>query len=161
MNEQDQMDLFNELATDTSISTDQLDRMVTDMAFSKAEYEAQKKISSELHKKFEEKKAQLMSTLQAANKKKYHVDGIGTVSVSEKLKVKTPQFIENKKLLFDYITAKYGEEGLLSHAGINYQTLNSFYNTEFELAQVEGTADDFAIPGLDAPLTEHSLSFRK
>lgn len=146
---------------DETISTEQLDQLVKEMAHLKADYEAKKKESTDAHFKYQEARAVLIKTLEAAGKTKYHVDNVGTVSLQTKLKVQTPKTPEDKKSLFNWIRGKYGEEGFLSYAGVNYNTLQGLYNNEFEAAELEGMADEFHIPGLSQPEHEVGLSFRK
>lgn len=152
---------FDELKADGTITTEELDSMVRDMAESKADYEKHKAISTEKYHIYEEKRAKLITTLRAANKGKYVVDGVGTVSVTEKLKVKTPKNPEDKGAFFAWLNQKFGHEGFLSYTGINYQTLQALYNTEFEEAKLNGYADNFHIPGVGNPEAEYGLSFRK
>lgn len=146
---------------DESITTEMMDESVKEMARLKAEYEGLKKQSDAQYHKYQEARAQCISLLNQAGKKKYHVDDVGTINITEKLKVKTPSSPESKDELFTWLESKFGKEGLLSYIGINYQTLNSLYNTEFEEAKLEGTADNFQIPGVGNPEHEYGLSFRK
>lgn len=146
---------------DESITTDELDAMVKDMAKLKADYEALKMQSNTAHEKYQESRAKLIATLQAAGKTKYHVDGVGTVSVTEKLKIRVPKDPEDKAKFFEWLQRRYGMEGYLTYATVNYNSLNSLYNNEFEQARLEGTADNFSIDGVGNPEHEYGLSFRK
>ena len=159
--ETEMMEEWANLAADTSITTEELDEAVKLMRFLETQYKGHKEIATAAHNAYQEAKAKLIHMLQNAGKSKYHVDGHGTASLVTKLKVRTPKDLDSKELLFGYIREHYGEEGVLSYANVNYQSLNSFYNDEFEKAKNEGRADDFSIPGLETPDSEVSLSFRK
>lgn len=146
---------------DESITTEQMDAMVKEMSELKDNYDELKKQSNAAHEKYQEARAKLITTLQAAGKTKYFVDGVGTVSVTEKLKIQTPKSPEDKEAFFKWLQEKYGREGYLTYATVNYNSLNSLYNTEFEQAKLEGTADNFEIAGVGNPEHEYGLSFRK
>lgn len=155
------MSEWEELSTDDTITTEELDSLVEAMSEAKADYEAKKKISTEAHADYQIKRAYLIAKLQAANKKKYDVEGVGSVTVTESLKVKTPKDFDDKQKLFDWIEGEMGQEGILSYLGINYNTLNSLYNERFAQAKEEGTGADFNIPGINSPETEYGLRFKK
>lgn len=159
--ETEMMEEWANIAADTSITTEELDDAVATMRHLEADYKATKAVATEAHNNYQEAKAKLIHMLQNAGKSKYHVDGHGTASLVTKLKVRTPKDLDAKDQLFKYIEDNYGKEGVLSYANVNYQSLNRFYNEEFERAQNEGRADDFSIPGLETPDSEVSLSFRK
>lgn len=161
MTEQNQLELWDDLKVDSSITTENLDQMISVMAELKGNYEELKKQSDEAFKLYEKARGQVIAALSASNKSKYFVDGIGTVSLVEKLKVRTPQSIEEKGEFYKWLNQKFGADGFLSYTGINYQTLNSLYNQEFDKAREEGKADSFNIPGVQQPDTEISLSFRQ
>lgn len=146
---------------DKSITIEMLDEATAIMAKNKAEYEKLKAISTEAHAMFQESRGKLVAMLMASNKKKYHVEGIGTVSVTEKLKVRTPKGLEDKKALAEWLRTQLGDDGMHTYLSVNYQSLNSLYNSEFEAAKERGTASEFNLPGVDAPEAEFGLSFRR
>jgi hypothetical protein len=154
---QEALDEWQEVAA-SSVSLADLDAMVDDYKKKREEYEAAKKVSSELYKIAEEAENKIVSTLKAANKKSYKVDGIGTVTRVEKLVVTVPKDLEAKRSLFSWIKNKYGVDTLDDMISINHQKLNGFYNEE-----VDKHKDDplFKIDGLDEPTAVESLSFRK
>lgn len=155
------MEEWANLASDKTITTEELDQAVELMRSLETEYKSAKEISTQAHHVLQEAKATLIHMLQNAGKSKYHVDGLGTASLVTKLKVRTPKDLVAKDLLFKYIKDNYGDDGVLSYASVNYQALNKFYNDEFEIALADGRGDDFSIPGLETPDSEVSLSFRK
>lgn len=154
--------MMNEFeVVDESITTEHLDSMVQGMAELEADYKSKKAVSDEAYHKYQEARAKCISTLQQAGKKKYHVDEIGTVSVTEKLKAQVPKTPESKQEFFKWLNTEMGAEGFLTYVGINYQTLQRLYNEQFEMAKERGDADTFTIPGVADPVTEYGLSFRK
>lgn len=154
-----QTEMFEEAPRD--VTQKELDDLVADMAAAQAKYDNLKAESTEAYHAYEKLRAQLVDTLRATGKKKYHVDGIGTVSVTEKLKVTTPKTPEDKSRFFAWLNLKWGREGFLSYTGINYQTLQKLYNDEFKEAKENGTAADFNIPGVGDPVAEFGLKFNK
>lgn len=154
---QETLDEWQEV-TASSVSLAELDAMVEDYKKKREEYEAAKKVSTELYKITEEAESKILTTLKSANKKSYKVDGIGMVSRVEKLVVTVPKDLEHKRELFTWIKEKYGQDTLDDMVSINHQKLNGFYNEE-----VDKHKDDplFKINGLDEPTAVESLSFRR
>lgn len=161
MGQESLMEEFAHLASDQSITTEQLDLQIRHMKDADLAYKAAKTISNELYAEYQTKQQQLITMMRSANKKKYHVDGLGTASVVEKLKVKVPKSLEAKQALYDWIIAKDGNDGLLAQTTVNYATLQRIYNEAFEEAKIAGTLDTFKVDGVDTPEAEYSLSFRK
>lgn len=143
-----------------SVDLATLDKMVAEMRELQDVYDAKKKESTEAHNKLAEKKAELVRTLQEAGKSKYFVDGLGTVSVVEKMTVRVPKDIESKRSLFNWIREAHGTEVMLDKLSIHSQTLNSFYNAEAEAALRAGHAD-FKMPGVEEPVAEYNIRFTK
>lgn len=143
------------------VSTEYLDELVLDMQTKKQDYDRKKAISNEADALHKESRSKVVATLQAAGKKKYHVDDVGTVSVTEKLKVQVPKSPEDKAALFKWLKESEGTEGFLTYASVNYQSLQSLYNMKFEEAKEQGVASEFEIPGVGNPTEEYGLSFRK
>ncbi len=151
---------WNEVATQgAEISLGDLDTLIKEWKLARERYEEFKKVATEANDKADALKEKVLATLQAAGKKKYHVDGLGLVYTSTKYTVPTPKDNGCKRLLFDYINNAHGPEALTAMLSIHHQTLNSFYNKEAEIAAKEGIAD-FSIPGLDQPVATSTLSFR-
>ena len=159
--QQDLMEEFANLTADTSITTEQLDDTIIAMKNAEAAYRSAKEISNALHAEYQEHQQKLITMMRSANKKKYHVDGYGTASLVEKLKVKTPKSLEAKQALYNWITTRDGEDGLIAQTTVNYATLQRIYNEAFEEARLAGTLDTFKVDGLEEPEAEYSLSFRK
>lgn len=146
---------------DTDITTQQMDDALIEFHQAKREYDEAKSESNAKHGLMEEKKYVLMEMLKATGKSKYQVDGHGTASLNEKLKVTTPKTVEDKKSLFDWLKEKHGDVGATAMMSVNANTLNKIFNDAFDEARADGTADEFGIPGLGQGEVVHTLSFRK
>ena len=146
------------LAKTKSVTTDELDYVISQMYSAKKDYETKKLVSTEAQHHLENCKAEVTSLLAKANKSEYVVEGVGKASLIEKLKVLTPQTPEAKAELFKWIKDNMGADGFLTHVSVNYQTLQRLYNEAF--ASAENPAE-FHIPGLEAPQSFTELRFRK
>lgn len=131
------------------ISLSAMDALVKTYKTAREDYEAAKRVASEKNAVKEEAEYKLVAALKAAGKKSYKVDGLGTFSVVFKEVVTVPVSLDKKRELFKWIGEQHGNDVLETMLGINYQTLNSFYNQEME--RIKDPA--FKMPGLDAPTT--------
>jgi hypothetical protein len=154
----------------SGVTTEELDVLSKKYQDKYAAYEAKKKESSAILKEAEILEAELIAAFEAAGKSKYYVEGIGTFYFVDKMSVKTPKTLDQKKELFKYIQTKYGETVLLDKVGIVSATLNSFYNSELEAFNARSKAaleageeftEIFTIPGLDEPTNMRSLNLKK
>lgn len=142
------------------ISVKELDDVISNMALAKERYEEAKRVSNEKYAEYEELRRKVLVHLETLNKKSYKVDGIGTVGVKTELKVRYPETLDQRKEFFEWMKSQ-GEDLLLTKFSVNYQTLNSMYNEEFERAAEEGRAAEFKIPGISDPVSENTLTFRR
>ena len=99
-------------------------------------------------------KLEILDVLDSNGKSKYHVDGLGSVTVKNSYKVTIPKDPMEKLKMLDYIK-NFGESIYADNVSVNYQKLNSWYNSE-----VEAQGPDFVIPGVGSPVLEQSISFR-
>lgn len=151
-------DEFMEASGAKTLDMSQMDALVRKSQEEYAAYEAQKKIASELLKKYEETEAAIMSALRDAGKTKYHVDGVGTIYIITKSTVTVPGNPESKKKFFQYLRGK-GEDVLWSLVTVNSQTLNSWFRKEEELAEGRGEVG-FQIPGINGKQIRETVGFR-
>lgn len=140
------------------ISTQELDSLIKTMRDKREEYDAVRKQASELYHEFKDMESKVLLALKNADKSKYHVDGVGTVSVVTRETVKVPKDLDDKRELFDWIKQKYGQDALDSYLTIHSQSLNSFYKKELENAE---QPELFKIPGLSDPTVVEETRFRK
>lgn len=156
------LDEWNQATARVSgVTTEQLDQLVRDYQAAYSRYEDKKAESSALYKDAEALEKELVAMMELAGKTKYVVEGVGTVYFSDKLTVTTPKTNADKAALFDYIRKKHGPDFFLKVAGINHQTLQSFYKSEFEEHVEKGDANVFKIPGLQEPTAIRTLNVRK
>jgi len=131
----------------------QLDEKIRDYRTAREEYEAAKKVASDLNAIAEAKEAEIMGILEKLGKKSYEAEGVGRVSKVMKTSYKIPTTGDAKAKLFSYIQDKYGKETLVKMLGIHHNTLNSWANQEILLVP--------SIPGLEAPTSMEYIMFTK
>jgi hypothetical protein len=150
-----------EAAANQAITTEMLDQLVTDMRQKREDYESAKEFSTTKYKVFAEAEGKLIEAMNQAGKKKYVVDGVGTVFFVEKLVVPTPKTIEDKMAFFDFIKQNYGENFLNDKLSVHHQVLQKIYNEAHKEAIDKGVGAEFTVPGLEAPTKMVNLNFRK
>jgi hypothetical protein len=145
-------------SSSASVTVEQLDSVVASYLEAREIYEAAKKVSSEKYSDYQALENKLVALLTQANKKSYKVDGLGTATRVLKNVVSVPKDLSAKRLLFSWIGEQYGKDVLDDMVSINHQKLNGWYNEE-----VEKNKDNpmFSIPGIEAPTSVESLSFRR
>ena len=140
------------------LSLTEMDSLIKEYVKKREDYDAAKKVASTKYEELSTLEERIITTLEGAGKKSYRVDGLGTFSVATKLTITTPKTVDQKSELFEYIREKHGEEVLLSMLSINYQTLNSFYNTEASNAEDRAM---FSLPGVEAPMSKKEPRFTR
>ena len=141
-----------------NLTTHEIDDLIKSMRDKREKYEEAKKVSSDLYKEYKEEEHRVLQALKNAEKSKYHVDGVGTVSVVARETVKVPKDLDDKRKLFQWIKEKYGDDALDSYLTIHSQSLNSFYKKELENSE---QPELFSIPGLGEPTVTEETRFRK
>ncbi len=137
-----------------TVTTEELDFAVKGLKDLEEDYDAKKKVSSEAHEKFENQRTFLLELLKKANKTRYHVTGLGTVSMAIKTQVKTPKDPASKKLMVEYFQT-LGPELFNHYMSVNHMTLNSYVNEQL------ATDPDFNLPGVGEKTETPELRFRK
>ncbi len=105
--------------------------------------------------------AKLVSLMQETKQKRLSIDGIGTLSIRETTSVVTPKELEEKRALWQYIVAKYGEDAAWNKFGVNSASLNSFFKAEKEAIDDAEERIFFRLPGVGEPQTFFGLSFTR
>jgi len=154
----DNQEMFQEFEEASRVQADQLtlaqlDKLLAELKQVRDEYDEKKAAATEAYKKCEALENTVIDTLTALNRKSYEAEGVCKVTKVSKLVYRVPSNPEQKKKLFDYIKARYGDDTLLGMVGINHQTLNSWANKERD--------DVVFIPGLEDPTSVDSLQVRK
>lgn len=151
---------WNEFNENTSgITTQQLDAMGREYQAKYKEYEAANSKAKLLFHEAEELEVKMVEAMTAAGKTKYYVEGVGTFYFSNKMSVKTPKTIEDKKAFFKYLWEKHGETFYWDKISVNSQVLQKIYNEDAKSAAENGEAI-FHIPGLEQPKSMTSLNFK-
>lgn len=135
-----------------------LDSLMKEVVKAREQYEEKKKISSECYSKLSGLEDQLTEAMQSLGKTKWSIDGVGSINLVNKFMVKVPDSIEDRRLLYEYIKNKYGEETVLKKFSVHSRTLNSFYNEEMENSEDPSL---FSLPGVDTPTHTVNLRFTK
>lgn len=148
-----------ELEKGREVTTHELDLAIKNLKEARDAYDVAKAISSEKHSVVEKLEGALLGLLDAADKSVYEAEGIARVSVSLKTQVTTPKTIDEKERFFKWVENKLGREGLLAYQTVNYQSLNSLYNTAMKEALDKGEEWN-GIDGLEMPTVVKTLSMR-
>ncbi len=148
-----------EATATTPLNMAEMDKLIAEREKAWEEYDEKRKVSAAAMEVAELLDAKLMQALKDAGKSKYHVDGLGTISLQQKSVVRVPGTIESKKVFFKHLRER-GEEVLLSMATVNSNTLNSWYNQQLDEASAKGILG-FSVPGIDQPTMRETLRFNK
>jgi hypothetical protein len=137
-----------------AISVEQMDRALEEYFLARSEYEEAKKQSDGFHAIAEQAKKDLISLLEAAGKRNWTLDGVGKVTVAEKMTVKVPADMTAKTKMLEFFKAR-GEDVYNSMVTVNYMTLNSFFKQELE------NNPNFTIPGVEEGYVEKTLRLNR
>lgn len=140
-----------------TLDMNEMDTLVEKSVEAWSVYDEKKKLASVAFAEAEQIDAQILKALKDAGKTKYHVDGIGTISLSQKAVVRVPSSIESKKEFFKYLRT-LGEDVLFSMTTVNSNTLNSWYGAQLEEVASKGILG-FSVPGIEEPTMRESLRF--
>jgi hypothetical protein len=141
------------------VTTAELDDLVKQMKEARTTYQQAKAISDGHYEQVSKLEGRLIELLTLANKTSYEVDKVARVSLVTKTQVTTPKTIDDKRAFFDWLRNTRGEDELLAYQTINYQSLNSLYNSEMERVLSQGQEFN-NIPGLELPMVVRTLSVR-
>lgn len=140
------------------VTTAELDDATKAYKLAKEAHDAASAISTEKHEEAEKCKNKLIDLLTAAGKSSYIVEDVALITVSLKTQVTTPKTIGQKEEFFKWVEERLGREGLLAYQTVNYNSLNSLYNTAMKEAIDKG--EEFSVPGLELPTVVKTLSMR-
>lgn len=138
----------------SEVSTADLDKEVQKLVELEKDYEEKKKIYKEADDAYEQQRTRLLQILMETGKSKYHVDGVGTISMAIKSQVSVPKNPLDKKEMLEYFKT-LGPELYNAYVTVNHMTLNSFLNEQLELDP------NFKIPGVGDKKEIPELRFRK
>ena len=138
----------------------ELQELVTTLKSIRDDYDAKKKELENIGAQCDAMEATLMQHLQENDMKSFKVDGVATISVTERMTVQTPKTIEDKAAFFKWLGTTKGDDVMMNYMTVNSQSLNSFFKAEWD-----GLTDEeklvFQIPGLQPAALSYKLSVRK
>lgn len=140
-----------------AITVQQLDSLCKEIADQRATCEEFEAKATEQNKLLAALEAKAVEYLEVLERDKYQSE-FGTISIKENWRVNLPDSPVSWSKLFDYFKERECFEGMIT---VNSNKLNSFYKEELKIAQDEGRAMEFEIPGLNPPKLYRSLSYRK
>lgn len=143
--------MTQEMSSD-DVSVAELDQRVEQMLEYKRRIDELDDLKKAVNEEYSKVKVETLKMLEALGRTTYQVPGIGNIAKIVDLSYKMPSDVTDKRVLFDYITEKYGDDALLGQLSIHHQTLNSFAKSEI----ASGIAQ---IPGLGSPTTNEYLRF--
>lgn len=147
-----QFEQANEVVAD-DMKLSELNALISEYREIRLDYEAKKEIATEAYNRRRDMETKLIGTLDAIGRKSFEVEGVAKITKVAKMTYRIAEGLENKRQLCEYIELKYGRETLENMLSINSNTLKSWAVKEAELTGV------VAIPGLEMPVPEISLSF--
>lgn len=141
------------------ISIAQMTEAVQKLGDAKVIYQENKKIADSSYDVYREAEAFVMQLLEDSGLDTYTVTGVGKVTISRQLSVKTPKTPEEKQAFFAWIRNNLGEDSYYAYMTVNSQTLNSLYKQQSAEYGAEGKV--LEIDGLEPATTFTKLSFTK
>jgi hypothetical protein len=146
---------------DESVTTAELDLLVKRMREAQLDYDQKSLISKEAHFHLEGCKKKLLDLLTKAGKTKYDCEGVGKVTISERMSVSYPADLDERRKFVSYLQETFGEEGVMTYLTVNSKTLGTFYKEQFNNAKETGDASEFTLPGIPEPKASLTIGFRK
>jgi hypothetical protein len=142
----------------SNVTMTELDAIVKELEVKRKIYSEKKGEASAANDEVEAIEGKIMAILEAHNKTKYSVDGVGTVYTVDKFQVSFPKDPDKADKLREYCL----NNGLGSMLTINHNSLNSLYKSKKEELEIEGKLDfSNVLDGVDEPKVYKTISFRK
>lgn len=157
MNEEEQLEMWEQPKEELSIEA--MDAAVVKLRKARDEYAELSRVAKESHEVVKELEYQVISMLTKAGKKKYIVEGVGNITLTETLSVQTPKSPQEKEAFFNWLKEEMGQDGFLAYASVNSSSLNKLYKDKFEEYAARGEV--LEIEGLQQPVSYTKLSLRK
>lgn len=138
----------------------ELQELVTNLKALRDEYDAKKRDLETLGSQCDSMESTLMTHLQENDMKSFKVDGVASISISERMTVQTPKTNDDKAAFFKWLGTTKGDDVMINYMTINSNSLNSLIKAEYE-----SLTDDqkllFQVPGLQPAALSYKLSVRK
>ena len=141
----------------SSITVTEFDNLIKSIFDMENEIEADEEKVKEKQRKLDSLKAKTVIALKEQERSSYKCEH-GTVTISEKWRVKLPSEDADKKALFDHLR----ERGIFEkYATVNANSLNSLYMQDWEAAKKAGEGMEFRMPGIGDPSLFEALKITK
>lgn len=137
------------------INLEEMDKAIEELGRAKEAYDEVNAKSKMLFATYEDARMKVLEYLQAAGKSKYHVDGVGLVSVVNNKRIKMPEDPKDRQTLLEFVESREG----ISSISVNYQVLNRIYKEC--LIEAEERGEVFEMPGAGTPEIQQTISFRR
>jgi hypothetical protein len=138
----------------SNITIKELDDLCKEVVKTREDYDAAAKTSAEFDAIHKKTKGKLLEALKKADKKSYTVDGLGTISKVERLKVSVPKDIDSKREMINYFLAQ-GDNISSKLLTVNSMSLNSWFKQEAE------NNPAFELPGIGEPIIDEYLRINR
>lgn len=153
----EQMELWEQPKEEVSL--EKMDANVSLLRQKKELYTAAKKESNDRYADYQDQEKLVAALLESQGKTEYICEGIGKVTLSEALSVKTPKSPQEKEAFFNWIRTNMGEDAYYTYMSVNSQSLNRLYREQTE--EAAGRGELLNIDGLEQPTTNTKVSFTK
>lgn len=141
----------------SSITVTEFDGLIEKIFALKKEIESDEEKVSEKQKTLDSLKTKVISSLKEQERDSYK-SPLGTVTISEKWRVKLPSEDSDKAALFEHLR----ERGIFAkYATVNANSLNSLYLADWEAAKIVGNGMEFKMPGIGEPSLFETLHITK
>lgn len=153
------MEGFHEWEEHEEVSIKQMDAEIQKLRALRTDYEEKNKIKQEADRLYKEQQIKVLSMMEKSGKETYICEGVGRVSIRNKMAVRVPQTPEDKVKFFDWVRKNLGEEAAVHYQSVNSQSLNRLYNDLLEQYADRGEVLD--IEGIEPPQLRQDLSFTR
>lgn len=141
-----------------SITVDEMNQKVVEIRAKEEEYEAAKKVSTQLGHEVDSLYEQVGKMLLDLGQDSFRTP-LGTVSLRKRTSFKVPKDEESKQVFFQKLKDMGVFESMIT---VNSNTLNSFLKAEYESAEAIGQdMVTYQFPGIDPPTVSVTASLRK
>ena len=140
----------------SEITVKDLNALIEKMQSVWRDYEAKKAEAKVFTEEYEKLSAEAMVHLDTLGEDSYKCSA-GTIYKINKLNVTLPKTDEEKAALFGHLK----ERGIFEkYATVNFQSLNSLWNSDYEAAKEDGRALEFKMPGVGEPTLRTTIGLR-
>lgn len=138
----------------------ELQELVVNLKALRDEYDTKKRDLEDLGAQCDSLESKLMTHLQENDMKSFKVDGVASISISERMTVQTPKTNDDKAAFFKWLGTTKGDDVMINYMTVNSNSLNSLIKAEYESLTDEQKLL-FQVPGLQPAALSYKLSVRK